>query len=66
MNWSQITPTLYALDNNMGEVWWNYSDGWGAVAKVNGHVVRLGNAPTIERAKKLVEEFWEAAWALKP
>ncbi len=66
MTWIKTAKHTYALEHNMGAVWETLHSGWLAVVMVNGHSTKLGYSPTQEGARKLVEDYWEAAWALKP
>lgn len=65
-NWIKISHRMFALDHNMGEIWETLYDGWFAAVKVNGVVTRLNPSPDAATAKQLVEDYWEAAWAMKP
>jgi hypothetical protein len=66
VNWFQTTPRFYSLDNNMGTVWETLYDGWLGSVTINGITTRMPYANTAAAAKKLIEDYWEAAWALKP
>ena len=65
-HWIQINPRMFSLDHNMGEVWETLYEGWCAAVKVNGVVTRLGTSPDADSAKQIVEDYWRAAWAMKP
>lgn len=65
-HWIQISPRMFSLDHNMGEVWETLYDGWCAAVKINGIVTRLPLSTSADSAKQLVEDYWRAAWAMKP
>lgn len=66
MTWFDTGPRIFSLDNNMGVVWETLYDGWLGSVTINGIITRMPCAPNADSAKKLVEDYWEAAWALKP
>lgn len=66
VNWIKTAKHTYALERNMGAVWETLHSGWLPVVTVNGIATKLEYAPTQEEARKRVEDYWEAAWALKP
>ncbi len=66
MTWTQTSKRSWALDRNMGGVWETLYHGWCACVTVNGIVTRLPSSPDADAAKKLVEDYWEAAWAMQP
>lgn len=63
--WIQTSKRHFALDRNMGEVWETLYLGWCAAVKVNGIVTRLPLSEDVDAAKKLVEDYWEAAWRMR-
>ena len=65
-HWIKINPRMFALDHNMGEIWETLYDGWYAAVKVNGVATRLFASPDPDSAKQLVEDYWRAAWEMKP
>ena len=65
-HWIKISPRMFALDHNMGEVWETLYDGGFAAVKINGIVTRLPISTDADSAKQLVEDYWRAAWAMKP
>lgn len=66
MTWLQVGKTVFSLERNMGEVIETLYNGWLPVVMVNGVTTKLPYAPDADAAKKLIEDYWEAAWALKP
>lgn len=66
MKWFKTDNRIFSLDNNMGTVWETLYDGWLGSVTINGITTRMPSAPNADAAKKLVEDYWEAAWALKP
>ena len=52
-------------DGEFGRVWETLYQGWVGEVYVNGVTTRLNPTETESTARMLVENYWEAAWALK-
>jgi len=64
--WLQVHDWLFTLPSNMGTVRETLFSGWVPQVIVNGIATDLPNCPDADTAKCAVEDYWEAAWEMKP